>query len=318
MSDAAPAADEMQMARADGAWPAEADLAAVVVPAAGSAPMVDAVAPLADRAVAVGPLGSVLLVDAMPRLVRLDGIGPEAAIVQAARVSYGAGTRTAHDDAALLRYLFRHSHLTPFEMVVLKWRVRAPLFTARQWMRHRAGAFNEESARYSVIATEFYEPEPASVRAQSRANRQGGGETLGDEATEAFLAGTRTAYGSASATYEAALAAGVARELARVTLPEGRYTTFYWTVNLRNLFGFLELRLDAAAQENIRQYAGAVFGLLEKYCPLACRAFRDYRLEGLSLSALEVRAARTGVPPSEMSARERGEWEKKKKVLNLF
>ena len=281
------------------------------------AELVDALPPPARREVRIGQHGFVRLVDAMPRLVQPGGLGPEAAIVQAARVSYGAGTRTAQGDEALMRYLFRHAHMTPFEMVTLKWCVRAPLFTARQWMRHRAGAFNEESARYSVVGTEFYAPEPRSVLAQSTTNRQGTGAALQPEEVATFLADVDAAYADDRKTYGAALDSGVARELARIVLPEGRYTTFYWTVSLRNLFGFLELRMDGAAQENIREYAGAIYQVLGAYCPLARRAFDDYRREAVTLSALEIHALQTGELPPEASARERAEWALKRARLGL-
>jgi thymidylate synthase (FAD) len=286
-------------------------------PAAEEDAYIDALPPPAEREVAVGRHGFVRLVDVMPRLVRAGGLGPEAAVVQAARVSYGAGTKTSQGDESLLRYLLRHAHMTPFEMVTLKWCVRAPLFTARQWMRHRAGAFNETSARYSAIETEFYMPEPESVVAQSTANRQGGGAGLRPDVVEAFLSGAASAFAGGRGAYDAALDSGVSRELARIVLPEGRFTTFYWTVNLRNLFGFLELRMDGAAQENIREYAAAIHRVLGAYCPIATRAFDDYRRNAVTLTAPELVALRTGELPAETSARERAEWLAKKERLGL-
>jgi thymidylate synthase (FAD) len=259
----------------------------------------------------------VCLVDVMPRLVERGGLGPEAAIVQAARISYGAGTKTVRTDEGLLRYLFRNAHMTPFEMVVLKWRVRAPLFTARQWMRHRAGSYNEVSARYSVIGSDYYIPEPDDVCGQSAANRQGSGEPLNPGIAKMFHNDAADLYWRGDNTYRTYIEAGVAREMARIVLPEGRYTSFYWTVNLRNLFGFLELRMDSHAQDNIRGYARAIYDILRDYCPLAVRAFDDYVLDAVKLSALEVKALRGGEAPPEMSARERDEWQKKREKLGL-
>lgn len=279
--------------------------------------LVDALPKPASREVKIDAHGFVRLVDVMPRLIQRGGLGPEAAIVQAARVSYGAGTKTVQSDEALLRYLLRHEHMTPFEMVTLKWCVKAPLFTARQWMRHRAGAFNEESARYSIIAPEFYLPGEEAVRAQSTANRQGSGETLEPQVVSSFRAGVTGAYQVDEHVYKASLDAGVAREMSRIVLPEGRYTTFYWTVNLRNLFGFLKLRMDSHAQDNIRGYANAIYRILGAYCPVAVKAYDDYDLKALALSALEVRAIQSGEPPAEMTAREKAEWAKKKALLGL-
>lgn len=288
---------------------------------APSSELADAL-PAGDRRVRVplgeGQLGWVRLVDTMPRLVARGGLGPEAAIVQAARVSYGAGTRTARSDTALLRFLLRNEHMTPFEMVVLKFHVRAPLFTARQWMRHRAGAFNEESARYSEIGEDRYVPAPDEVKAQAAANRQGSGAPLDAGRVAVATGAVRRAYDAGVAAYAALLTAGVSRELARIVLPEGRYTQFYWTVNLRNLFHFLDLRCDAHAQENIRAYAGAVRELVRAYCPVALAAFDDYVSGAVTLSGPEIRAMRpdAGAAP-ELSAAEQTELRRKRARLGL-
>lgn len=283
--------------------------------------MVDALAhPTLCCAIAHESGGFVQLVDAMPRCVqspKAGGLGPEAAIVQAARISYGAGTRTAQGDEALIRFLFRHEHMTPFEMISLKFRVRAPLFTARQWMRHRTGAFNEESARYSRIDTTFYAPAPVDVRAQSTTNRQGSGAPLAPADVDSFLEDVDIRYSEAAGTYSRALDAGVSREIARIVLPEGRFTKFYWAVNLRNLFGFLKLRMAPDAQDNIRWYAHAIHTILAAYCPLAVKAFDDYTLNAVTLSALELQAFRSGIAPPEMSKREIVEWEAKRGKLGL-
>jgi thymidylate synthase (FAD) len=294
----------------------ETEWHAAPTPPASDADLADAL-PCADlREIALGPAGYVRLVDAMPRLVPSGSLGPEAAIVQAARVSYGAGTKAVQSDLALLRYLLRHEHMTPFEMVSLKFCICAPLFTARQWMRHRAGAFNEESARYSVIAPAFYCPSAAEVRVQSATNRQGSGVPVAPPVAAAVCDRVRAAYASGYAAYSEALGAGVARELARVVLPEGRYTTFYWAVNLRNAFGFLKLRRSPAAQDNIRAYADAVYGLLRRYCPRAIEAYDDYIGDAVTFSALELGALRTGALPERMTAREKAEWKAKQKNLD--
>jgi len=293
----------------------------------------DALARVPDnRERLLGAHGFVRLIDAMPRLTEGGGLGPEAAIVQAARVSTGAGTKTVQADEALLRYLYRHDHHTPFEMVVLKFGVRAPIFTARQWMRHRAGSFNEQSARYGKVPADFYVPEPEELRAQSRANRQGTDEPLPSEDAEKIRREMIWGDEYATEVYEGNLDKGLTRELARIVLPVALYTTFYWTVNLRNLFHFLELRLAPEAQANIRAYAAAILDILRGYCPLAVRAFEDYTLNAVRLTAIETRALRALVTdlrdaaahyqaPTEaeagMSARERAEWARKRSLLGL-
>jgi thymidylate synthase (FAD) len=263
-----------------------------------------------------GQHGSVMLIDAMPRLVPEGSIGPEIAITRAARVSYGAGTKTVSDDTNLVRHLMRNKHMTPFEAITLTFRIVAPKFTATQWMRHRTGSYNEESARYSVVGSDCYLPEPDEVKQQSTANRQGADHATADSVTEGFIDGVRVAYSAAKSVYDAAIECGISREMARIVLPEGRYTTFYWTVNLRNAFSFLELRMDSHAQDNIREYANAIWGILCKFCPVACAAFDDYHLNAVTLSALEIRALREGeAKPSEarnMSTRERTEWKAKR------
>lgn len=307
-----------EFAGAELAEPASAELAADAEPA--PAELCDALPVLAAREVrlpiGVGEHGIVTLIDAMPRLIPRDSIGPEVAIVQAARVSYAAGTKVLSKDEDLLRYLLRNNHMTPFEMITLKFRVRAPLFTARQWMRHRTGAFNEESARYSEVGSELYVPLPAEVKTQSTTNKQGAGAAPADATAADFIDGVKGAYNGSAQAYMAALDAGITREQARIVMPEGRFTTFFWTVNLRNLFGFLMLRMDPHAQDNIRAYAHAIRGILGAYCPVACRAFDDYQFNALTLSRLEVDALRADanrVPG--MSDREVGDWKRKRARL---
>ncbi len=235
-------------------------------------------------------------------VVLVDYMGNDAAIVQAARVSYGQGTKSVRDDRGLIRYLMRHRHTTPFEMVEYKFLVRLPIFVARQWVRHRTVSLNEYSARYSVIPDEFEVPPPEEVRHQSTRNRQGRGEPLPAEVVEAFRSDldriSRESYGA----YQRALDAGVARETARLVLPVAYYTQWYWKINLHNLFHFLSLRLDAHAQEEIRLYAAELARIARIVCPVAFEAFEDFQLSGLDLSRREQRAVRAlleGKSPAE-------------------
>ena len=227
----------------------------------------------------------------------VDYMGDDAAVVQAARVSYGRGTKRVSEDAGLIRYLMRHRHSTPFEMCEIKFHVKLPIFVARQWIRHRTANVNEYSARYSVMDREFYIPDAAHLAAQSATNRQGRGEILGpDEAAEVL----HTLRDDAARCHDHYLAmlnedesgqardptrAGLARELARMNLTLNTYTQWYWKTDLHNLLGFLALRADAHAQYEIRAYADAMLGVLDAWVPLTAAAFRDYRLGAVTLSA---------------------------------
>jgi thymidylate synthase (FAD) len=220
----------------------------------------------------------------------IDYMGDDAAIVQAARVSYGAGTRATRDDAGLIRYLMRHWHSTPFEMCEIKLHVKLPVFVARQWIRHRTANVNEYSARYSILDREFYIPDPSHLAAQSTANRQGRGELLEGEAAARVLAILREDSARAYDHYEEMLAEGedrpgLARELARMNLPMNIYTQWYWKTDLHNLFHFLRLRADAHAQYEIRAYAEAICAITRDWVPTAYAAFEDYRLNAAHLSA---------------------------------
>jgi thymidylate synthase (FAD) len=247
--------------------------------------MVRPVVPEADRLIGVRrPVlahGYVALVDYM---------GNDAAIVQAARVSYGQGTKSVRDDRGLIRYLMRHRHTTPFEMVEFKFLVRLPIYVARQWIRHRTASTNEYSARYSVVPDEFDLPPAEEVRRQSARNRQGRGDPLPAEVVDRFRTDLARISHDAYAAYEKALADGVARETARLLLPLAYYTEWYWKIDLWNLFHFLSLRLDPHAQEEIRLYAAELARVAEVVCPVACEAFHDFLLDGLSLSRREARA----------------------------
>ena len=226
----------------------------------------------------------------------VDYMGDDAAVVQGARVSYGRGTRQVQSDRGLIRYLMRHRHTTPFELAELKIHVRAPIFVTRQWFRHRTASINEYSARYSVLEREFYIPEVESVAAQSASNRQGRGEAMAPEAAARVVEMLRD---DAARCYDnylwmlnegedgAALdstRAGVARELARINLPVGIYTQFYWKVNLWNLLRFLSLRADPHAQAEIRVYAEAILGVVRAWVPNVSDAYDDYVANATSLS----------------------------------
>lgn len=257
----------------------------------------------------------------------VDYMGNDDAIVQAARVSYGRGTRKAQDDANLVRYLMRHQHTTPFEMCEIKFHVKLPVFVARQWIRHRTASVNEYSARYSILDREFYVPDSAHLAAQATSNNQGRGELVeGEEAMRATALleeGAKRAYGE----YEDMLnqrdgktidpsRRGLAREIARSHLPVSVYTQWYWKIDLHNLLHFLDLRGDPHAQYEIRAYAEAIEGFVERWVPAAWQAFLDYRRNASRFSAAQTAALRRmlggeTVERSEtgMSAREWREFE---------
>ena len=251
---------------------------------------------------AVSPALEEILYEALPVLdhgfVRVvDYMGNDEAIVQAARVSYGRGTKSVRNDAGLIGYLMRHRHSTPFEMCEIKYHVKLPVFVARQWIRHRTANVNEYSARYSILDREFYIPAPAQLAAQSSANRQGRGDVLeGQEAAwvlETLKRDAETAYDH----YEAMLnegegadpeRSGLARELARMNLPVNIYTQWYWKADLHNPFHFLSLRADPHAQYEIRVYADAMLETVRRWVPLAYDAFMENRMGGAVLTAGQI------------------------------
>lgn len=224
----------------------------------------------------------------------IDYMGDDAAIVQAARVSYGRGTKAVSNDEGLIRYLMRHWHSTPFEMCEIKLHVKLPVFVARQWIRHRTANVNEYSARYSVLDREFYIPAPENLAAQSTQNNQGRGAVLEGDEAQRVLDMLREDSNRAYDHYEDMLRTdgqqGLARELARMNLPANIYTQWYWKTDLHNLFHFLRLRADPHAQYEIRVYADAIAAIVRDWVPLAYGAFEDYRMGGAHLSrgALEV------------------------------
>ena len=224
--------------------------------------------------------------------VRLvDYLGSDQRIVQAARVSYGEGTKSHRQDAGLIDYLLRHDHTSPFEQVVLTIHAKMPVFVARQWVRHRTARLNEISGRYSVLKDEFYVPAGEDVSEQSEDNKQGRVEAaadaeLQDSVRRRLADGQETAY----AEYTALLDEGVARELARVNLPLSLYTEWYWQIDLHNLFRFLKLRMDRHAQREIQAYATTIFEITKRVCPAACASFENHVLGSVRFSAAEWRA----------------------------
>ena len=253
----------------------------------------------------------------------IDYMGDDAAICQAARVSYGKGTKSVSNDEGLIRYLMRHWHSTPFEMCEIKLHVKLPVFVARQWIRHRTANVNEYSARYSILDREFYIPAPEHVAAQSTVNNQGRGEPLeGAEAArvlEILKADSARAYDNYEAMISDDGQQGLARELARMNLPANIYTQWYWKVDLHNLFHFLRLRADAHAQYEIRVYAEEICKLVADWVPFAYRAFEDYRMGGATLSATALDCIRRMVKGEEVtqenSGMSKGEWREFMQVM---
>ncbi len=254
----------------------------------------------------------------------IDYMGDDAAICQAARVSYGKGTKSVQNDEGLIRYLMRHWHSTPFEMCEVKLHVKLPVFVARQWIRHRTANVNEYSARYSILDREFYIPAPDKVAAQSVVNNQGRGEVLtGAEAAqvlEILKADSTRAYDNYEAMISQDGQQGLARELARMNLPANIYTQWYWKVDLHNLFHFLRLRADAHAQYEIRVYADEICKIVADWVPFAYRAFEDYRMGGATLSATALDCVRRMVAgeqvTQETSGMSKGEWRELEATLS--
>lgn len=248
----------------------------------------------------------------------VDYMGDDAAVVQAARVSYGKGTRQVSEDRGLLRYLMRHRHTTPFEMCEIKFHVKLPVFVARQWIRHRTASINEYSARYSILNREFYIPEPEQLSAQSQDNRQGRGGVLQGEEAARVLDILREDSARNYADYQEMLneddegnvidpnRQGLARELARMNLPLNIYTEWYWKCNLHNLLHFLSLRADSHAQYEIRVYADAMMEALHAWVPLTAEAFEDYRMGGVHLSRAGLEAVKRMLAGEEVSAKDCG------------
>jgi thymidylate synthase (FAD) len=218
----------------------------------------------------------------------VDYMGTDESIVQAARVSYGKGTKKLHEDRGLIRYLMRHRHTTPFEMCEIKFHVRVPMDCWRQWIRHRTANVNEYSTRYSEAIDAAQTTPSNSWRLQAKANRQGSGDCLDLETGEYLTSQEKKLQETARKLYEERLSKGVAREQARKDLPLSTYTEAYWKIDLHNLFHFLSLRMDARAQSEIRSYATIIGNeIVAKWCPFAWEAFVDYQLNSVFLTRLE-------------------------------
>jgi thymidylate synthase (FAD) len=269
---------------------AKRDQAINIVRTPAETPQVDVMAGSSRHEIRINDHGFIALIDAMPRLCP-QGQTADFAIVQAARVSYGQGTKKVNEDKGLIRYLLRHRHTTPFEMVEFKFHIAMPMFIARQWIRHRTANVNEYSGRYSIVPDQFYRPTVEQVRKQSKGNRQGGEETFvtansgqrtantgedgGVKTAEEFVKYLEEAE-ALYAKYTTLTEAGVSRELARIGLPVSVYTQWYWKCDLHNILRFLSLRMDAHAQKEIRDYADAMYALLEPIVPVTMEAWRDY------------------------------------------
>lgn len=239
----------------------------------------------------------------------VDYMGDDHAIVQAARVSYGAGTRTVRSDAGLIDYLMRHEHTSPFEMCELKLHVKLPVFVARQWIRHRTASVNEYSGRYSEIADAFYDPDPADIGRQSATNRQGSAGAVSPEVAAAARERWREDAARAYEHYRGLLDAGdeaVAREVARIGLPLSHYTEWYWKADLHNLLRFLALRMDAHAQTEIRAYATAIAGIVAAWVPLTWASFSDHRLRSVRVSGRALETLRRSLAGATLPFEEAG------------
>jgi thymidylate synthase (FAD) len=253
----------------------------------------------------------------------IDYMGDDAAICQAARVSYGKGTKSVQNDEGLIRYLMRHWHSTPFEMCEIKLHVKLPVFVARQWIRHRTANVNEYSARYSILDREFYIPAPDHLAAQSTTNNQGRGEALQGEEAERVLRILQQDSMRAYDHYEEMIGQdgqqGLARELARMNLPANIYTQWYWKVDLHNLLHFLRLRADHHAQYEIRVYAEELCKIVADWVPAAFGAFEDYRMGGASVSAKGLDCIRRMIKGEEVtqetSGMSKGEWREFQEML---
>lgn len=279
-----------------------------------------------------------ILFDTLPVLdhgfVRVvDYMGDDNAIVQAARVSYGRGTKKKSQDQGLINYLMRHRHTTPFEMCDIKLHIKLPIFVARQWLRHRTASVNEYSARYSILDNEFYMPTHDKLSAQSTSNNQGRGKVLeGAEADRALYLLKRDAEQS-YASYQEMLnldengnlmendQQGLARELARMNLPVSYYTQMYWKINLHNLMHFLSLRADAHAQYEIQAYANVMLDIMKRWVPFAYEAMMAYRVNGAHISEKGLKAIKMMIQGDEVDPETLGmgarEWDEILTSLDL-
>jgi len=236
----------------------------------------------------------------------IDYMGDDSAVVQAARVSYGRGTRKVSEDRGLIRYLMRHRHTTPFEMCVLKLHVKLPIFIARQWIRHRMASINEISARYSILDNEFYIPAIEQICEQSSENKQGRGDTIDADYAKLIVDLLRSDAARCYSHYNIFLndpasvdyqdgVPSLSRELARINLTLNTYTEFYWKADLHNLLHFLSLRADSHAQYEIRAYAEIIMQIVAAWVPLTYEAFCDYRLGAVTFSKQQMQWLREAI-----------------------
>ena len=273
----------------------------------------------ADRIqIDIGQHGFAALVDCMPRLV-LPGETMDNAIIQAARVSYGEGTKKVSEDEGLIRYLMRHLHTTPSEMGEVKMHFKMPIFVARQFLRHRTANVNEISGRYSKLPGEFYVPEPEEVRQQSNKNKQVSEGHVTEARAHIFSSMVEESSKLLYEGYEKALEWEVGREQARTLLPLSLFTEFYWKIDLHNLLHFLALRTHEHAQKEIRDYADAMLDLVRPLAPITIQAWDDYHhlRGGMKLSRLEIEAISRRFDIDTPNKRERAEFHGKLKVLGL-
>ncbi len=253
----------------------------------------------------------------------IDHMGDDSAIVQAARVSYGSGTKTINDDTGLIRYLMRHKHTTPFEMCEIKFHIKAPIFVARQWLRHRTANVNEYSARYSIMEKDFYVPQSEQIKTQSKSNKQGRAETIANEENQAIREAIKDICEKSFATYDAFLDfdTNLAKEIARIVLPVNVYTQFYWKIDLHNLLHFLKLRADKHAQYEIRVYAEAMIDILKLWTPITYQAFADYQLNATTFSNAEIAVIKKIIKGEKINKEDfkisKREWENLKDTLEV-
>jgi thymidylate synthase (FAD) len=263
----------------------------------------------------------------------VDYMGDDSSIVQAARVSYGAGTKKVNQDKGLINYLMRHRHTTPFEMCDIKFHIKLPIFIARQWIRHRTASVNEYSGRYSILGNEFYLPRKEHIAPQSSINAQGRAEEiLPDQTAEKVLDILKRDAINCYQNYERMMnsdkdgnvidesSVGISRELARMNLTLNYYTEWYWKINLHNLLHFVALRADDHAQYEIRVYADEILKIIEKWVPYTAEAFKEYRMYGVNLSKKAIDVVRklinnepVDLTSSNMTSRE---WSELMKILN--
>jgi thymidylate synthase (FAD) len=226
-------------------------------------------------------------------VILVDYVGGDDRVVQAARVSYGEGTKSYRQNRGLIDYLIRNDHTSPFEQVSLTFHVKMPIFVARKWVRHRTAKINEISGRYSVLKDEFYVPESSHISVQSDDNKQGrSSEPVDPETAERVRQVLAHGQESAYETYQELIQSDIARELARINLPLSTYTEWYWTMDLHNLFRFLRLRMDPHAQYEIRAYADVLFRIAQAVCPISSAAFEDHVLGSVRFSKTEMEALR--------------------------